>query len=486
MTQKTTPGYGSRILSGGLWITFTQVCVVLISFLAQRAILSTLAKDENGLLFVERRIADLILIIVVDFGLNGIAMRRLVQFPERTNEILSSLIAFRVAMLVPATLVCLVSAYISGYNIADIAMYCVFLGISSRSGLIRYALELPFRSKVRYTLVSATTILDAVLFAGLVLLWQDRLSPSVVIQAMLLSAIPGFVIFLLAGETHRIRPRFVSRAEVRTLVVEAMPVLATVVLLNVHDKIDALILGWFTTPEQVGVFGAAYAALSPISTTIPMALALAMAPGIARLAIDDFAMCRRYAFTGLRFLLVVAVGMSAVLSVLTPFIIEFVTKGRYSDNQAQFFMFLWTPVPIFLLGFIQELNIAMGYQKRNIPVAWTLFLGTVLLGFAIIPAYGAYGAIVAKLFTLIVAAGVAIVSFTRILSQPLPLSLVIRVFVLIGVGVVASNVLPNVLPMTLAAISSLAIVLVMTALLGIVDKSDVFKVKSLLFASRGS
>ncbi len=473
------------MLSGGLWIVLTQVCVFLISFLAQRVILSTLTKDTNGLLAVERRIADLILIMIVDFGLNGIAMRRLVQFPDRANEILSSLVAFRMALLIPATLICLTSAYASGYSIADVAMYCIFLGISSRTGLIRYALELPFRAKVRYTLVSATSILDALLFAGLVFVWQGQLSPSVVIQALLLSAIPGFLIFVFAGGSHGIRPRFVSFPEMRTQVMEAMPVLLTLVLMNVHDKIDTLMLGWFTTPEQVGVFNAVYSTMAPITSTIPYAFALAMAPVIARLAIDDFAACRRYAFTGLRFLLVIAVCTSATVSVLTPFIIEFVTKGRYSDNQTHFFMFLWMPVPIFLLVFVQDLNVAMGHQSRNIAVAWTLFLGTVVLGFAIIPVYGAYGAIVAKLLTLVVASSFAVVLFTRILKQPLPLALVLRVLALIAVGVAASNFMPNVLPTTLAAITSLAIVLIVTALLGIVDKSDVLKVKSLLFAPRG-
>lgn len=473
------------MLSGGLAIALTQAFVILIGFLAQRIILSTLTKDAAGFLVLERRVADLIIIILVDFGLNGIAMRRIVQFPDRANEILSTLVAFRIAILVPATLISLVAAQISGYNLADVAMYCVFLGISARSGLIRYALELPFRSNLRYSLVSATSILDAMLFAVLVYLWKDNLSPSTVIQALLLSAIPGFVLFLIFGKTESIRPRFVSLTEMRTLVVEALPVLLVVILMNVHDKIDALILGWFTTPEQVGVFGAAYAALAPVTSTIPMALALAMAPSIARLAIDNIETCRRYAYTAVRFLFVIAVCTSAVMSVLTPIIINLITNDRYIDNQAQFFLFLWMPVPIFLLSFIQELNIAMGYQKRNLPIAWILFTGTVLLGFTIIPMYGSYGAIVAKLLTLVFAASYAISSFTRILAQPLPLLLVLRVLVLIAVGVMASNIIPTLMPTMLAACTSLAIVLVTTALLGIVDKSDVIKVKSLLFAPKG-
>jgi len=473
------------MLSGGLVIALTQGCIVLIGFLAQRAILSTLEKDANGLLNVERRIAELILVILVDVGLNGIAMRRLVQFPERANEILSSLLAFRLTMLIPATLVCLIWSGLSGYNTTDVALYCLFLGISSRSGLVRYALELPFRANVRFTLISATSIVDAVVFAGLVYLWKDELSPSIVIKAQFLSAIPGFIILLFLGETHRLRLRFVSVLEIRTLLIETMPVLVTVILVNIHDKVDSLMLERLTDEEQVGIFSAAYGSLGPIPSTIAMSLALAMAPGIARLAIDDFASCRRYAFTGLRFLLVIAVCISAFLSVLTPFIIELLSKGRYSDNHAHFFAFLWMPAPIFLLVFIQELNVALGKQSRNIPVAWTLFLGTVILGFALIPAYGAFGAIVAKLGTLAVASSFAIVSFTQILSQPLPLSLVLRLLLLVAIGVTASLLIPNVLPMTLAAFAALIAVLIATLVLGVVDKSDVMKVKSLLFASRG-
>lgn len=474
------------MLSGGLSIAFTQACVVLVGFLAQRAVLSTLTKDANGLLQLERRLAELVLILVVDFGLNGVVMRRLVLNPERKSEILSSLIAFRLFLLIPATLVCLASAWLSGYNLVDVAMYCGFIAISSRTSLLRYALELPYRMNVRFALVSATTILDALLFAGLIFLWHDRLSPTVVIEATVLSCIPGFMIFLFATETKNIRPRFVSMTEIRALAVAALPVLLVVVLVNIHDKIDSLMLGWFTTTEEVGVFGAAYASIGPVASTLAMSLALAMSPGIARLAVEDFAACRRYAFTALRFLLVIAICTSTVLSTLTPLIIELITKGRYSSNHAQFFLFLWMPVPIILLAFIQDLNVAMGNQKRNITMAWILFSCTVVLGLVFIPSYGASGAIIAKLLTLVAASSVAVAMFTRILGQPLPLSLIIRALALIGVGVAASNLLPTILSTVVAAITALAIVLLMTALLGIVDKNDVLKVKSLLFARKAS
>ena len=48
----------ARIVSGGISMLSSQVIGLTLAFLAQRIILSTLTKEENGELFAYRRIAD--------------------------------------------------------------------------------------------------------------------------------------------------------------------------------------------------------------------------------------------------------------------------------------------------------------------------------------------------------------------------------------------------------------------------------------------
>ena len=79
-----------KVLTGGMSLLMAQGTMLVLTFLAQRIILSTLTKEANGFLFAERRFVDLFVIMAVDFGMNGIIMRRAVQEPERAHAILSS------------------------------------------------------------------------------------------------------------------------------------------------------------------------------------------------------------------------------------------------------------------------------------------------------------------------------------------------------------------------------------------------------------
>jgi hypothetical protein len=96
--MKQRENLGSRILTGGAALFTAQAVTMVIYFLAQRIILSTLTKEANGVLFAERRFVDLFVILLVDFGMNIVAMRRMVQQPERAANILSSTVAFRVVV----------------------------------------------------------------------------------------------------------------------------------------------------------------------------------------------------------------------------------------------------------------------------------------------------------------------------------------------------------------------------------------------------
>ena len=148
----------SRVLSGGASLFAAQGLAMVVYFLAQRIILSTLTQEQNGLLFAERRMTDLMILMIVDFGLNGIAMRRMIQFPDRAREILSSVAAFRIALWVPASIITLIYASSAGYLLLDVALWSGFLMMTSRAGLLRYNYELPMRSNMRFFIPASVSM----------------------------------------------------------------------------------------------------------------------------------------------------------------------------------------------------------------------------------------------------------------------------------------------------------------------------------------
>lgn len=476
------PRYGlaSRILKGSAMLLFSQGATMVLYFLAQRIILSALTKEANGVLFGERRFVDFVVIMLVDFGMNGITMRRMIMQPDRAPVILSSTVAYRLMMFVPASLLSLGYAYAVGYSLVDVALWCFFLLISTRSGLIRYTYEMPFRSKVRFGWVAFLSILDAVLFLGMVWWWRDHLSPTVVIQAFVLSTIPGLIFMIAYDRGRTIHPRFMEMGEVRTLLRESMPVILAMVFIHVHDKMDAMFLQWFADAKEVGIYGAAYVSLAPLTNTIPLAASMAIIPVLARLAKENWAECQRYAVTGFRFLVVIALLSSTMLSVLTPYVIELVSKGVYADNHLHFFLFMWMPVPIFILVYVQELTIALGHQKSNIPIAGVLAVVTVIGGLFAIPMWQALGAVWVKLASVGLGAVVAVMLFRRILGTGITLQFVASIIVVLLVGILTAVWLPHVMVLPLAAAVAGAVTLAAAMLTGLLRTSDVRLIRSIL------
>lgn len=475
-------GLASKVLKGSAMLFMSQGMTMVLYFLAQRIVLSTLTKEENGVLFGERRFVDLVLILLVDFGMNGVAMRRMVMHPDRAQAILSSTVAFRLMMWIPATLICLGYAAVFGYSQVDVFVWCAFLLLSSRSGLIRYTYELPFRSKVRFGWVAILSILDALIFLVIVWLWRDSLTPSSVILAFAISAVPGFLFMLIYDRGRAVNLRAVDFTEIKTLVKESLPVILALVFVHVHDKIDAMLLQWFTDARELGIYGAAYVSLAPLTSTVPLAASMAIIPVIARLAKDDWAECQRYAITGFRFLVLIALMACTMLSVLTPYVIELVSKGVYADDSLHFFLFLWMPLPIFILVYVQELTVALGRQKANVPIAGTLAAVTVIGGLLVIPTWHSIGAVWVKLAAVMSGAIVAVVLFRRILQSGLTLQFIGSMLIVSAVGVVSAITMPMVMPNVLASVAAGAATLTSAFVVGLVRKTDVGLVRKILSA----
>lgn len=469
----------AQVVSGGISMLSSQVIGLTLAFLAQRIILSTLTKEENGELFAYRRIADFLVIILCDLGLNSVAMRKMAQMPEKAEEILTSVGVIRLVMGGIAALLSMIVASVQGHGIIGIGVWAIYILISTRAGLLRYTLETPIRMKVRFGLVSMLSIVDGSLFLLAIWLMRDQLSISVIIGSFIISTLPSFITLLVLDKGQHLRPSRASKTMIGELFREALPMILAVILVNIHDKIDAFMLEWFSTPVEVGIFAAAYQSLAPFVNTIPIAAVMAIVPVVVRLASEDVASCRSYALTGLRLLAAAGIGVAMTASMMTPWIIDFISGGRYADNEGQFFAFLWMTFPVFLLFYIQEINIALGAQRKNIVITAILAAVTVFGGLWLIPLYASYGAIAAKFAAVVGAAAVAYFNFHRIVEQSITLRGVIGV---VGAAIVCAGSavwLPSVMPRPLAIVCGVVVWVVAVAAAGLVRAVDVQRVRSM-------
>ncbi len=462
-----------KVLQGSVVMLMTQGASMLLYFLAQRIILSELTKDANGLLFAERRMVDLIMLIAVDFGLNGIAMRRSIQHPDQAAEILSSAVAMRLALWVPASLVALIYAAIAGYDILDVVLWCVFCILSGRATVLRYMIEIPYRNAMRFSIPGFLGLFDAVLFTGFIWLFRDALSPSVVIYCFVASALPGFIFMVLLDRGRSFRLSHVQSWLMRDMVKEAIPLIAMISLVAIHDKIDAIMLDWWSAPSEVGVFGAAYVTMAPLTAALPMAITYAVIPVISAAAKRDAEQCARYVSIVLRGLIVIAILSSAILTQFVPELIQLVSKGRYADNVLHFTLFLWTPLPIFILAYAQDVVVALN-RSRSLVVVGIVLAGITIVGcIALIPMFHALGATIVKVVSVTIGAITASIVLRSAVDRRISLKILYQAGIVVGVVVIGSLLLPSILEPWAVASCNGALALGTSLIVGLITAGEV-------------
>jgi O-antigen/teichoic acid export membrane protein len=462
----------------------SQAAALLLVFFAQRIILTALSPAENGTLFLERRLTELFVGLLADFGMNGVVLRRAAQHPDKRIEIVSSAAWLRIGLWALTTLGVGAYVVVSNGPLSDVLMWSAFLLIASRTTLLRYTLEIQHRAASKFIMPSLVAFADAVLFFGLIWLFRDQCSPSAVIAIFLVSAVPGFLAIALVNGAAALHPGRASLREIKTIITESLPMLAYILIWGFQDKIDAAILEHYASRADVGVLGAAYTSLGPVISLLPQTLALVALPEISRLMSTDPSKAVGLASGLLRFTLLCTILLTVIAIALIPEFIQYVTGGRYSNSIEVFTLFVWTAPCIGVLVLIQESLVAMGRQRDTLWIACTMLVGTVLGGVLLVPGYHAMGSVVAKVAASVAGAIAALIVLRRASENMLEGGLILR-SVVFTVGTVLVSYGMRVLSVPSAAylVVMAAAVAGMAIVLRIVQ---VHELRSLWYQLRGS
>ncbi len=416
----------------------SQVAVLLLMFFAQRIILTALSPAENGTLFLERRLTELFVGLLADFGMNGVVLRRAAQHPDRRIEIVSSAAWLRIGLWALMTLCVGTYVIVTHGPLSDVLMWSAFLLIASRTTLLRYTLEIQHRAASKFIMPSIVALADAVLFFVLIWLFRDQCSASTVITIFLVSALPGFLVIASVNGAKALDPAQASKREMMAIIAESLPMLAYIMIWGFQDKIDAAILEYYASRADVGVLGAAYTSLGPVISLLPQTLALVALPEISRLMSADSSKAVGLASGLLRITLLCSVLLTVIAVALIPEFIQYVTGGRYSNSVEIFTLFVWTAPSIGVLVLIQESLVAMGRQRDTLWIACTMLVGTVLGGVLLVPALQTLGSVAAKVAASAAGAIVALLVLRRASENMLEGGLILR-SVAFTVGVVLAS-----------------------------------------------
>lgn len=462
-----------RALSGGILTLLSQALVMMLSLAAQRVILSTLSKEDNGELFLVRRTVELFSLLLIDAGFNPGALREVSRDRTQEQTILSTIGLYRVVVWILLVGALVAYELAIGADPTGVVLWSCYLLLAGRSSLLRYMYEIPQRSQMRFVLPLLCMVLDSALLTIGVYLYRDSLSPTVVLAIFAASVVPGMLLQAYGAGWRRVSFRFFRLEVLKQHAHLAFPIWIALVLMVVHDRLDALLLAVLAGKEAVGTYGAAYQMLVPFTTSLPVAAGSVLLPIVARLSQSDPSRASMYVATVMRLLMAAGLVIASVSTLFVPDLILLMTSNVYGDDAVVFTVLLWSMAPIFVITYAMDTMNAYGHQRLNVRIVAALALATVLSGVVVIPMYDALGASITKLVSVVIAGVLATVLVGRVINRSLRTSLIFRLVAAAAVCVALAVMLPWTVHRYVAGPVTLLCSCATMFLLGIVRVTDV-------------
>jgi O-antigen/teichoic acid export membrane protein len=234
--------------------------------------------------------------------------------------------------------------------------------------------------------------------------------------AMLCYALPpliGFCWLLVAtrrsirDEGERLR---VDAPNMLRLARTALPLAVALLFWSLHVYLDSLLLRWWATERDVGVYNAALRVLAA-SAFIPVSIGLVIAPRIASLrgnpgAAD--ALARR----GLTAVLTLATLVAIVVAVWPDALLR-IGIGKFADARDALVWVMWSYLPAAVGTVFVEVTVARGAESINVLYCALLAGATFAADALLIPKYGAAGAGAARCVAITLAVGISLTAAAR-------------------------------------------------------------------------
>ncbi len=461
------------IISGTSIIVFTQVLSALLSFVTYRIIQSTFTKEENGEFFWIQQVGAFVMTCFVEAGMTTIATGIAVREPENEAAIISTLFKLRFVLWCAGTFILMALCFWYGWDLTiPMMLWAVHLFLSGKIALLRSVLEIRRRARSNQLLPSLAMLLDSVLLV--VLVWMDarHLTTLTVMGWLVLSALPGFVWMLLLDKNwHILRAPF-EVPWAKALWQASMPVFVVVLLQQGHTIADTMVLDYFGTKIDVGIYAAAYRLVAPTLVFV-VALATAMFPTIAAFSVGDVERSRSYILQGVKLVVLFAIGFAMTASAALPWLIHLSSGALYMDNQKEFFFFVWAIVPSFVVTFLLTINTAISWQRRNYSIFGTLFLTTIVADFILIPPYHVIGAIASKALACTLAAAIAFKVLAEYCGTKAVVNLIMRSLLLIGGAIGEALFLPTIASTLACFLLTIPIFVLLVIVTGFVGKREI-------------
>ena len=337
--------------------------------------------------------------LFADIGVNSILTREINRYPEKADNFFATAFWIKISLLLlSSVLVIFVAPHFSRIEGAKalvplVALLNFFDGIREFSNAY-------LRAKEKMELEAFTTTLTnaAITVFGIIILYYFQVNAGALVVTYILSASTGTIagVVILRKQFSKVITFFKSDL-VKGIISSAWPITLLVVIGIFMTNIDIIMLGFFKTNQDVGLYSAGQKIIQ-IFYTLPAIIATSFFPVISR-------------FVGqrdnIRAKLLMEKGITAVLLIGIPLIMGGVVLGKsiinllygasYLPATLSFQILILNILFVFPSYLIGNYIFAYDQQKKAAPYLLAGSIANVILNALLIPKYGIAGAAFATL-----------------------------------------------------------------------------------------
>ena len=179
-------------------------------------------------------------------------------------------------------------------------------------------------------------------------------------------------------------------------------------------KADVLMLGYFLTPREVGVYGLALFVNEAVNVVFDSVLRICLPKASALSGAGDDASIRILLRQSVKNIYIGITPITLIIAVAAPTAINLIYNGRYDDSIILVYLFLASSA-IKPLGYVAGVILgATGNIKIDNRNNWIVALLNVLCNYLLIPRLGVMGAAIASIFSFFILTVLNYISVRRI------------------------------------------------------------------------
>lgn len=416
MTQQPSSG-GHGIVGRASWLLAGRVTGDAGQFVYYLLLAHTFQAAGVGNYSFAFAIAAFV-VLLVEFGLRDLLVRRIARDPDEASEIAASVIITQAVLSVLLLGLLILGARLLGYSTTLIGYMALAFG-----ALALYVTGTTFTAFLEAVgAMHLSALADLIRKGVIVLVGSALILSGASLTAVIGSHVMAGAAYLVVGWhwAHREFGPFritYRPALARTLFLAALPLLATAALWEIYSRVDVIMLHGFRGDHETGLYAAAY---KLVSTPLFVAelVGVAVFPTLAKSLATQREQMNQVFRETLRALAVV--GLAGGILLLTAgdglqvllFGREFAASGRLVRVMAPLFAIEFLMVPLW------RLLLALDRERTLMFLRLASVALNVSLNFILIPILGATGAVITSLLSEGLLALAQLILCMRVVPSP--------------------------------------------------------------------